>query len=132
MLMAFHLEKRWKKLFSSALYRLKTLHSTKVKFSQMTANDIEKFKQEVRSFWGFINWKLRNNISFSELERKSMMKVLCHQHYAFISLTHRPLNSTASSYSENIVKVLLNILSIKPLRSFKLSIHWEMLGEGNA
>jgi hypothetical protein len=47
MLMAFHLEKRWKKLFSSALYRSKTLHSTKVKFSQMTANDIEKFKQEV-------------------------------------------------------------------------------------
>jgi dynein heavy chain, axonemal len=47
MLMAFHLEKRWKKLFSSALYRSKTLLSTKVKFSQMTANDIEKFKQEV-------------------------------------------------------------------------------------
>lgn len=48
MLMAFHLEKRWKKLFSSALYRSKTLQSTKVKFSQMTANDIEKFKQEVK------------------------------------------------------------------------------------
>lgn len=48
MLMAFHLEKRWKKLFSSSLYRSKTLHSTKVKFSQMTANDIEKFKQEVK------------------------------------------------------------------------------------
>jgi hypothetical protein len=47
MLMAFHLEKRWKKLFGSALYRLKTLHSTKIKFSQMTSNDIEKFKQEV-------------------------------------------------------------------------------------
>lgn len=45
--MAFHLEKRWKKLFSSALYRSKTLHSTRVKFSQMTAIDIEKFKQEV-------------------------------------------------------------------------------------
>ncbi|CRL07346.1 CLUMA_CG020322, isoform A [Clunio marinus] len=50
MLMAFHLEKRWKKLFSSALYRSKTLHSTKVKFSQMTANDIEKFKQELDEF----------------------------------------------------------------------------------
>jgi dynein heavy chain, axonemal len=47
MLMAFHLEKRWKKLFSSAVYRSKTLHSTKVKFSQMTASDIEKFKHEV-------------------------------------------------------------------------------------
>ncbi|KAL7022048.1 hypothetical protein ACKWTF_012111 [Chironomus riparius] len=50
MLMAFHLEKRWKKLFSSALYRMKTLYSTKVKFSQMTSNDIEKFKCELDEF----------------------------------------------------------------------------------
>lgn len=55
--MAFHLEKRWKKLFSSALYRSKTLHSTRVKFSQMTAIDIEKFKQEVskRSYFATIS-----------------------------------------------------------------------------
>ncbi|KAG5670791.1 hypothetical protein PVAND_001030 [Polypedilum vanderplanki] len=50
MLMAFHLEKRWKKLYNSALYRMKTLHSTKVKFSQMTQKDIEKFKNELDEF----------------------------------------------------------------------------------
>lgn len=61
--MAFHLEKRWKKLFGSALYRLKTLHSTKIKFSQMTSNDIEKFKQEVRV--DIENNELRHGINAS-------------------------------------------------------------------
>lgn len=56
--MAFHLEKRWKKLFSSALYRSKTLHSTRVKFSQMTAIDIEKFKQEVSKHSYFATFSL--------------------------------------------------------------------------
>lgn len=64
MLMAYHLEKRWKKLFGSALYRLKTLHSTKIKFSQMTANDIEKFKSEVSlnkyNKFGYINASIIN------------------------------------------------------------------------
>jgi cytidylate kinase len=56
MLMAYHLEKRWKKLHSSALYRMKTLHATKVKFSQMTMNDIDKFKKEVSCSHFFFNF----------------------------------------------------------------------------
>lgn len=114
MLMAFHLEKRWKKLFSSALYRSKTLHSTKVKFSQMTANDIEKFKLEVSTF-GVYKLKIAQQHFIREFMRKSMMKILCHQHYAFSSLAHllSPVSLRPRTHRKNIVKVLFNISSIK-------------------
>jgi dynein heavy chain, axonemal len=77
MLMAFHLEKRWKKLFSSALYRSKTLHSTKVKFSQMTANDIEKFKQEVSLLGYQTKLKAAQNVGiYADRSGKSMTNIL--------------------------------------------------------
>ena len=117
--MAFHLEKRWKKLFSSALYRSKTLLSTKVKFSQMTSNDIEKFKQEV-SFALLIE-KWRNNIS---TERKKI------DDENFISSTlciHISTSLGLPLIRKNIVKVLLNILSMKPFWSFK-TFQWNMDG----
>lgn len=41
--MAHHLEKRWKKLFNSALYRAQTLQSTKLKFADMTLSEIKSF-----------------------------------------------------------------------------------------
>lgn len=55
-----------------------------------------------------------------------MMKILCHQHYAFISPDHRrpsPLSPFQPPH-KNIVKVLLNILSMMPFRSFQLSVKW--------
>jgi hypothetical protein len=47
MLMAYHLEKRWKKLFNSAIFRSNTLQSTKAKFAEMTQNEINIFCTDV-------------------------------------------------------------------------------------
>lgn len=113
MLMAFHLEKRWKKLFSSALYRSKTLHSTKVKFTQMTANDIEKFKQEVSTFRAFkhkLEFAQQHFIFGSEkIDDKTFMSSTLCIHFSLAL-------SIASLLRKNIVKVLLNILSMKPCK----------------
>ncbi|XP_055618804.1 dynein axonemal heavy chain 10 isoform X2 [Toxorhynchites rutilus septentrionalis] len=50
MLMAHQLEKRWRKLFNSALYRTNTLQSTKTKFAEMTQNEISIFCFELNKF----------------------------------------------------------------------------------
>nr|XP_029723837.1 uncharacterized protein LOC115264309 [Aedes albopictus] len=47
MVMSYHLEKRWRKLFNSALYRANMLQSTKTKFAEMTQNEISIFCLEV-------------------------------------------------------------------------------------
>ncbi|XP_052562272.1 dynein axonemal heavy chain 10 isoform X4 [Culex pipiens pallens] len=50
MLMAYQLEKRWRKLFNSALYRANMLQSTKTKFAEMTQNEISIFCFELNKF----------------------------------------------------------------------------------
>ncbi|XP_058811885.1 dynein axonemal heavy chain 10 isoform X1 [Topomyia yanbarensis] len=50
MLMAYQLEKRWRKLFNSALYRANMLQSTKTKFAEMTQNEISIFCFELNEF----------------------------------------------------------------------------------
>lgn len=45
--MAYHLERRWKNLFNSAFYRQTTLEPTKMKFAEMTFNEINTFCDEV-------------------------------------------------------------------------------------
>lgn len=46
-LMSYHLERRWKNLFNSAFYRQTTLEPTKMKFAEMTFNEINMFCDEV-------------------------------------------------------------------------------------
>ncbi|XP_062558011.1 dynein axonemal heavy chain 10 isoform X2 [Armigeres subalbatus] len=50
MVMSYHLEKRWRKLFNSALYRANMLQSTKTKFAEMTQNEISIFSLELNEF----------------------------------------------------------------------------------
>lgn len=47
MLMAYHLEKRWIKLFNSAFHRENTLKPIKQKFAEMTSKEINTFYIEV-------------------------------------------------------------------------------------
>jgi len=47
MLMAHHLEKRWKRLFLSALYRYEKLQPIKQKFADMTSVEIDEFCDDV-------------------------------------------------------------------------------------
>lgn len=46
-LMSYHLERRWKNLFNSAFYRQTALEPTKMKFAEMTFNEINMFCDEV-------------------------------------------------------------------------------------
>ena len=66
MLMAHHLEKRWKKLFNSALYRAQTLQSTKLKFSEMTLNEINIFCADVSTDF-CLKWFKIVNINLSQI-----------------------------------------------------------------
>lgn len=50
MLMAYHLEKRWKKLFDSSYFRSNTLMPIKNKFATMTSTEINTFCLDVSSF----------------------------------------------------------------------------------
>ncbi|KAH8358423.1 hypothetical protein KR093_000053 [Drosophila rubida] len=50
MLMAHHLEKRWKRLFLSALYRSEKLQPIKQKFAEMTSGEIEVFCDDLDEF----------------------------------------------------------------------------------
>ncbi|XP_058060896.1 dynein axonemal heavy chain 10 [Anopheles bellator] len=50
MIMAYHLEKRWKKLYHSALLRSNKLQPTKVKFAEITQNEICIFNAELAKF----------------------------------------------------------------------------------
>lgn len=45
--MAHHLEKRWKRLFLSALYRSEKLQPIKQKFADITADEISVFWDDV-------------------------------------------------------------------------------------
>lgn len=45
--MAHHLEKRWKRLFLSALYRSEKLQPIKQKFAEMTSVEIDVFCDDV-------------------------------------------------------------------------------------
>lgn len=47
MLMVHHLEKRWKRLFLSALYRSEKLQPIKQKFAELTTGEIEIFWDDV-------------------------------------------------------------------------------------
>lgn len=47
--MAHHLEKRWKRLFLSALYRSEKLQPIKQKFADMTSVEINEFCDDVSS-----------------------------------------------------------------------------------
>lgn len=47
MLMSYHLEKRWQKLFHSAFYRTNTLQPVKSKFAELTLTEIGTFSLEV-------------------------------------------------------------------------------------
>lgn len=48
MLMAFHLEKRWRKLYNSSLTRSESLLPIKEKFADMTCVEIQTFALDVR------------------------------------------------------------------------------------
>uniref|UniRef100_A0A182IR22 AAA+ ATPase domain-containing protein n=1 Tax=Anopheles atroparvus TaxID=41427 RepID=A0A182IR22_ANOAO len=50
MIMAYHLEKRWKKLYHSALLRSAKLQPTKAKFAEITQNEISTFNAELAKF----------------------------------------------------------------------------------
>ncbi|KAH8295402.1 hypothetical protein KR018_010894 [Drosophila ironensis] len=50
MLMAHHLEKRWKRLFLSALYRSEKLQPIKQKFADMTSVEIDEFCDDLAEF----------------------------------------------------------------------------------
>ncbi|XP_064550918.1 dynein axonemal heavy chain 10 [Drosophila montana] len=50
MLMAHHLEKRWKRLFLSALYRSEKLQPIKQKFAEMTSVEIDVFCDDLDEF----------------------------------------------------------------------------------
>ncbi|KAH8382819.1 hypothetical protein KR009_005420 [Drosophila setifemur] len=50
MLMAHHLEKRWKRLFLSALYRSEKLQPIKQKFADMTSVEIDEFCDDLGEF----------------------------------------------------------------------------------
>ncbi|KAH8257767.1 hypothetical protein KR038_000855 [Drosophila bunnanda] len=50
MLMAHHLEKRWKRLFLSALYRSEKLQPIKQKFADMTSVEIDVFCDDLAEF----------------------------------------------------------------------------------
>ncbi|KAH8417458.1 hypothetical protein KR222_000260 [Zaprionus bogoriensis] len=50
MLMAHHLEKRWKRLFLSALYRSEKLQPIKQKFADLTTGEIEVFCDDLDEF----------------------------------------------------------------------------------
>ncbi|XP_053669700.1 dynein axonemal heavy chain 10 [Anopheles nili] len=50
MIMAYHLEKRWKKLYHSALLRSEKLQPTKVKFAEITQKEINIFSEELAKF----------------------------------------------------------------------------------
>lgn len=45
--MAHHLEKRWKRLFLSALYRSEKLQPIKQKFAEITSGEIDVFWDDV-------------------------------------------------------------------------------------
>ena len=47
MIMAYHLEKRWKKIYHSALLRSGKLQPTKAKFAEITQKEIQTFSDEV-------------------------------------------------------------------------------------
>lgn len=47
MMMAYHLEKRWKKLYNSSLIRGKSLEPIKKKFADMTCVEINTFALDV-------------------------------------------------------------------------------------
>lgn len=47
MLMAYHLEKRWKKLYNSSLVRGQSLEPIKKKFADITSVEIEQFSIDV-------------------------------------------------------------------------------------
>lgn len=59
MLMSYHLEKRWQKLFHSAFYRTNTLQPVKSKFAELTLTEIGTFSSEV-SFEIVTNFSLIN------------------------------------------------------------------------
>ncbi|XP_050088792.1 dynein axonemal heavy chain 10 [Anopheles aquasalis] len=50
MIMAYHLEKRWKKLYHSALLRASKLQPTKAKFAEITQSEISTFHGELAKF----------------------------------------------------------------------------------
>ncbi|XP_017847923.1 dynein heavy chain 10, axonemal [Drosophila busckii] len=50
MLIAHHLEKRWKRLFLSALYRSEKLQPIKQKFAEMTSGEIDVFCDDLDEF----------------------------------------------------------------------------------
>ncbi|ETN61879.1 dynein heavy chain 10, axonemal [Anopheles darlingi] len=50
MIMAYHLEKRWKKLYHSALLRSSKLQPTKAKFAEITQSEIGTFHGELAKF----------------------------------------------------------------------------------
>lgn len=55
MLMAHHLEKRWKRLFLSALFRSEKLQPIKQKFADITHGEIEVF-------WDDVSWQSRRRL----------------------------------------------------------------------
>ncbi|XP_055846772.1 dynein axonemal heavy chain 10 isoform X2 [Episyrphus balteatus] len=50
MLMAHHLEKRWKRIYRSSLYRSFKLGAIKQKFAEIVTTDINKFLEELQDF----------------------------------------------------------------------------------
>uniref|UniRef100_A0A182K9N1 Dynein heavy chain linker domain-containing protein n=1 Tax=Anopheles christyi TaxID=43041 RepID=A0A182K9N1_9DIPT len=54
MIMAYHLEKRWKKIYHSALLRSGKLQPTKAKFAEITQKEIQTFNDEVNQLAKFI------------------------------------------------------------------------------
>nr|XP_040226033.2 dynein axonemal heavy chain 10 isoform X2 [Anopheles coluzzii] len=50
MIMAYHLEKRWKKIYHSALLRSGKLQPTKAKFAEITQKEIQTFSDELAKF----------------------------------------------------------------------------------
>uniref|UniRef100_A0A182NRZ8 AAA+ ATPase domain-containing protein n=1 Tax=Anopheles dirus TaxID=7168 RepID=A0A182NRZ8_9DIPT len=50
MIMAYHLEKRWKKIYHSALLRSSKLQPTKAKFAEITQKEIHTFSEELAKF----------------------------------------------------------------------------------
>lgn len=49
-IIAYNLEKRWKKLYDSSLIRAESLQPIKKKFAGMTTIEIEKFCAKVRTY----------------------------------------------------------------------------------
>lgn len=47
MIMSYHLEKTWQKLFDSAFFRSNSVQSVKAKFADMTTEEIKTFRIDV-------------------------------------------------------------------------------------